>query len=136
MNAEYLEVNAKVRYWEDASVDGIKDVSGTLIPFRFGDLWCPVIRLSDGLVMGWPEGKLAEVYYKVCDEGKYYLLDDQKHRIAERTDYYVPDKFLCHGDDGYGDYIILKINGDGVISDYKLPKIIAEDWKTFTTTKE
>ena len=52
----YIEVSAEVRYWEDATVNGTEDSAGSLIPLRSGDLWRPVIRLSDGMVMDWPAG--------------------------------------------------------------------------------
>ena len=56
MKAIYIEVSAEVRYWEDATINGVEDEKGTLTPFKQGDLWCPVIRLSDGQVMDWPQG--------------------------------------------------------------------------------
>lgn len=37
MNAQYIQVSAQVRYWEDASVNGVFDDDGTLIPLRTGD---------------------------------------------------------------------------------------------------
>jgi hypothetical protein len=36
MNPIYIEVEAEVRYWEDASVNGQEDTDGKLMPFRFG----------------------------------------------------------------------------------------------------
>ena len=36
--AVYLEVEAEVRYWEDATVNGQEDEAGTLIPFKFGSM--------------------------------------------------------------------------------------------------
>ena len=80
--AVYLEVEAEVRYWEDATVNGQEDADGTLIPFKFGTLWTPVIRLSDGKVMSWPEGTTADIHYKVCDAGEYWLADEDG-RIAK-----------------------------------------------------
>lgn len=37
--------------------------------------------------------------------------------------------FLCHGKSGYGDYIILNVDGAGMISDYQRPEIDAADWE-------
>ena len=122
-NPSYLEVCAEVRYWEDASVNGAEDTDGTLIPARVNGNWCPVIRLADGVVMDWPSGTTADIHYKVCDAGEYWLLDDDRNRVAKWSGFYVPSKFLCHGDDGYGDYIILKIGADGMIENYRAPKI-------------
>lgn len=123
MEAIYIEVRAEVRYWESATVNGAIDADGTLIPHRSGDIWAPVIRLADGKVMDWPAGVEADVYYKVCDAGTYFLQDADRKRVAEWAGYYVPNSFLCHGDEGYGDYIILKIGGDGLIRGYTVPDV-------------
>jgi hypothetical protein len=121
--ADFIEVSAEVRYWEDATVNGVEDADGSLIPLKRGDLWCPVIRLSDGMVMDWPAGTEADIHYKVCDAGEYWLLDADRQRVAKWCGYYVPNAFLCHGDNGYGDYIILKIGGDGLIQGWRVPAI-------------
>ena len=119
----YIELSAGVRYWEDATVNGVEDSDGTLVPFRNGENWCPVIRLSDGMVMDWPQGTTADIHYKVCDAGEYWLQDANRKRVAKWTGYYVPDAFLCHGDNGYGDYIIFKVGADGLIEKWKMPEI-------------
>lgn len=123
-NAVYLEVRAGVRYWEDADVDGQEDKLGTLIPMRKDDDWRPVVRLEDGKIIDWPKGTTASIHYKVCDDGDYWLLDENKNRIAKWVGFYVPDEFLCHGDKGYGDYIIFDVLEDGHIKDYRKPEII------------
>jgi hypothetical protein len=122
--AVFIEVEAEVRYWEDATVNGVEDETGTLVPFRFGAKWCPTIRLSDGMVIGWPKGVTADIHYKVCDAGEYWLSSDDE-RIAKWAGFYVPGDFLCHGPDseGYGDYIIFKVGPDGQIQDYERPSI-------------
>lgn len=123
MTPLYIEVSAGVRYWEDATINDQEDINGTLTPFRKGNDWCPVIRLSDGMVMDWPAGMTANIHFKVCDDGEYWLLDEQRQRIAKWAGYYVPNYFLCHGDNGYGDYIILKVDADGVIKSWRSPAI-------------
>jgi hypothetical protein len=125
----YIEVAAGVRYWEDATVNGTEDTDGALIPLRAGGLWKPTIRLADGMAMDWPAGVTARVHYKVCDSGEYWLLDGERRRIAKWGGDYVPSKFLCHGDSGCGDYIILTIGGDGVIEGWRVPTVDAEEWK-------
>ena len=128
--AVYIEVSANVRYWEDAEVNGIEDKDGTLIPFRYGDLWKPMIRLSDGLVMDWPENTQADIHYKVCDAGEYWLCDENKKRISKWNGWSVPNAFLCHGKNGYGDYIIFKVGTDGIIIDWREPIIYEiEEWE-------
>lgn len=119
--ATHIEVEAQVRYWEDASVNGAEDAEGTLIPGRVGDLWKVKINLADGTVMGWPDGTEASIYYKVCDQGLYWLTDAEGNRIAKYRSYYVPDEFLCHGDQGFGDYIIFEVGPDGKIINFDPP---------------
>ena len=121
-----LLVAANVRYWEDAMVNGKEDTDGTLIPLRVGDLWSPIIELATGRVLNWPQGTTAEVHYKVCDAGCYWLEDASGKRLKRENDY-VPSGLLCMGDKGYGDYIILKINADGIIEDWR-PEIDGDDW--------
>ncbi|MDJ0702800.1 MAG: hypothetical protein QNJ46_05920 [Leptolyngbyaceae cyanobacterium MO_188.B28] len=125
----FLRVQANVRYWEDADVNGVEDTHGTLMPHVCGEFWTPTIRLSDGLILDWPQGTTADIHYKVCDQGEYFLLDKQRQKIAKWRGYYVPDDFLCHGSDGYGDYIIFEVNKNGVIENYKPPHINPEEWE-------
>lgn len=128
MEAKYIEVEAEPRYWEDSVVNEQEDTQGTLIPFRFGDKWCFWIRLSDGWIVNWPEGTTANVHYKVCDQGEYWLSTDES-RIAKWKSHYVPDAFLCHGDTGYGDYIIFNVGADGKIEGWKQPEIDQDQWQ-------
>lgn len=127
-NAAYLEVEASVRYWEDAIIDGIEDENGSLIPLRRGGAWCPIISLEFGKILNWPVGVEADIHYKVCDAGEYWLLNEDMDRIGKWRGSYVPDKFLCHGNVGYGDYIIFKVNGSGMIFKWVRPDIYDEDW--------
>lgn len=89
MNPIYIEVEAEVRYWEDASVNGQEDTDGKLMPFRFGKKWCPIIRLDDGYIIGWPKGMTADVHYKVCDAGEYWL-SEEAGRVAKWAGFYHP----------------------------------------------
>lgn len=127
-NARFIEVGADVRYWDDARLNGQEDTAGN-IPLRKGDSWCPVIDLQTGEVIGWPDGVAADVHYKVCDQGEYWLLDESKQRIAKWKGYYVPDDILCVGDNGYGDYIIFKIGVDGRINGWRNPGIDDDEWE-------
>lgn len=116
-NVKFLKVDAGVRYWDDATINGECSEAGDNVPFKSGDRWTPVIDLDEGIIIDWPLGTEAQIHFKVCDDGKYYLLDDSKNVVASRYDY-VPEG-LCHGDDGYGDYIILNVAGDGRIENYQ-----------------
>lgn len=123
----HILAEAGVRYWEDATVNGVQDEDGTLIPCRVGDIWRAKIDLATGVICDWPSGTTADIHYKVCDNGEYWLLDANGSPIARR-DGYVPGVFLCHGDNGYGDYIILKVGSDGQIAHYQRPDI---DWSAW-----
>lgn len=128
LNYPHLIVDARVRYWEDGEVNGAEDADGTLIPFREGESWKPTINLATGTVVGWPEGTEADIHYKVCDDGDYWLGDADGTKRMKWRGSYVPDRFLCHGDRGYGDYIILAVGPDGRIADWERPIIDFDEW--------
>ena len=87
-----------------------------------------VVFYATGAIVGWPPGLTARIHYKVCDCGEYWLGDAAGNRIAKWAGDYVPSRFLCHGGEGYGDYIILTINGDGAIDGYRRPDVREGDW--------
>jgi hypothetical protein len=111
-------VDARVRYWEDAEVNGVSDAEGSLIPCREGNSWKPSIELATGKILGWPMGTTADIHYKICDDGDYWLADSEGNKLFKWAGDYVPDRLLCVGDSGYGDYIILKVREDGRIADW------------------
>lgn len=128
-DATHIEFEAAARYWEDATVNDVEDTDGNLIPGRRGDTWCGRIDLETGRVEGWPEGTVAKIHYKVCDEGLYWLTDRAGNRLTKYRSDYVPDSFLCHGSNGFGDYIILSVDGHGLIADYSRPEIELDEWQ-------
>lgn len=109
-----LSVKAKVRYWEDASINGMEDTDGTLTPCRDGKCWCPEIDVDSGIITNWTKGTSAFIHFKVCDEGSYYLKDDSGEIVAKIEDDYVP-RVMCPDKNGYGDYIIMNIDENGQI---------------------
>lgn len=125
---KYLRARCGVRYWEDGIVDGVPDPDGSRIPCRKGtaedndDLgggeWCPVIDLDSGRIEGWPTGTTASVHYKVCDDGTYDLLDEER-AVVKSIDGYVP-KIMAPADGYGGDYVIMKIGPDGVIENWRV----------------
>ena len=115
---ETLLVDANVRYWEDATVNGVSDKDGDLIPCREGESWKPIINLDTGLIINWEKGKSASIHYKVCDDGEYWLQDIDGNNIAKSKGYYVPD-FLAIDDSGWGDYIIMNVDSDGFIKNWR-----------------
>ena len=129
MSPALLIVSAEVRYWEDATVNGIEDTDGSLIPLRHGEAWRPTIELATGQIRDWPQGVSADIHYKVCDAGQYWLADDTGNKVAKYSGDYVPDNLLCIGDRGYGDYIIMKVGKDGKITGWSQPAIDMAEWE-------
>lgn len=128
-DVKFLLVNAKVRYWEDSEVNGSKDTeSGDHIPCKKGDSWCPKIDIDTGIIVNWRQGTIADIHYKVVDEGVYTLTDAEGNMIVEK-DGYVPD-IMCPEESGYGDYIIMKVRENGQICNWeqKLSYFEEEDY--------
>lgn len=115
-----LLVEAGVRYWEDATVNGVEDEKGDLIPCRFNgsDLWKPIIDIETGIITNWKQGTTADIHYKVCDAGEYWLQDEDGNKIVKAKGYYVPS-FLAPQGSGFGDYIILKVDENGKIAHWR-----------------
>ena len=116
-DVEYLFVEAGVRYWEDGVINGVEDKDGN-IPCRDGDCWKPLININTGKIINWTQGVRANIHYKVCDNGTYKLLDANMELIKKIRDY-VP-KMLSPKEEGWGDYIIMDIDADGQIKDWKI----------------
>ena len=112
----FLKASCGVRYWDDGEVNGKSDDDGK-IPCREGDLWCPLICLKSGIIMNWECGVTASVHYKVCDDGSYALLDKDRDEVIS-IDGYVP-AIMCPEGGGYGDYVIMRIDEDGRILNWK-----------------
>jgi hypothetical protein len=119
VNIVTLHVAAQVRYWEDSEINGESDSEdGKLIPCKEGELWCPIINVDSGIITNWEQGKKAEIHYKICDSGSYYLKDEEGNTVLQIEEDYVP-KMLDPTDDGYGDYIIFNVDENGLIEDWK-----------------
>ena len=116
-DVKYLLAEVGVRYWEDANVNGNEDTNGALIPCRDGEYWKLLIDIETGIITNWDKGTLASVHYKCCDDGLYKLLDENKNEIKS-IDGYVP-KIMCPKENGYGDYVIMDIDENGKIENFK-----------------
>ena len=117
-----LIVKAKPRYWEDATIDGKDDTErGLYIPCKNGDIWNPHIDIDSGIITNWDKGVNANIHYKVCDECGYELLDNDGNVIISFEDGYVPET-LSPKRNGYGDYIIMDIDENGKIENWKFKK--------------
>lgn len=143
-DARFLKVDAGVRYWEDAEVNGKSDtdceetdcspnipcaehVDKGRILCGNNYRWRPLIDIETGQIVNWQQGVIANVHYKVCDDFTCFILDSNKEVVYE-YDGYVP-KVMCPEEDGYGDYIIMNIDENGFIQKwnkehiYKLVKL-------------
>lgn len=116
VNFTHLKVKCGARYWEDATVNGIEDTEGDLIPLKDGDYWCPTINIETGIIQDWPAGTKADVHYKCCDDGDYWLITDKGFEL-KMPGYYVPT-ILDITKEGYGDYVILNIDENGKIANW------------------
>jgi hypothetical protein len=124
-NVKTLLVSAKVRYWEDSCINGITDTKdGSLVPCKNGKNWDLTIDVETGIITNWVKGITANIHYKVCDDGKYTLLDEYNNELVSYESY-VPN-CLCPKEDGYGDYIIMDINENGKINNFEMS---FEEWK-------
>ena len=133
--AVYLKVDAGVRYWEDAEVNGVSDSENPpTIPcaeFIHADneyRWRPIIDIDNGVITNWKKGFTAQIHYKVCDDGIYTVTDKDGNIIVEHEGY-VPS-IMCPEDEGYGDYIIMNIDKNGFIQGWRknlISRIIQEE---------
>lgn len=139
LSATHIEVDAGVRYWEDAVVNGIVDADGLLIFGRdhsaADHTWRIRINLAEGRVEGWPNLMHAAIHYKICDAGLYWLTDADGNRIAKWKGHYVPSEFLCHGDSGHGKYVIFNVLPGGQIEHYQRPQIDIEQWASINSNR-
>lgn len=101
-----VRIFAKVRYMEDFSDDfyGLDDKGYLNLS----------IDADTGHIHGWPKGLVGECYAKICDQGSYYLDGTDGNVFAQLENGYVPS-FLPGK---YGDYLDLKVDGDGIIKDW------------------
>lgn len=138
--SKILKISAGVRYYEDATINGVDDISyeeqkqgiQPRVPCVVEDLnekniedkwkWCPEIDAETGVVLNWTKGVKANIHYKVCDECEIEYFVDGEFVCDNDGYFYCPD-FLCPDDEGYGDYIIMTINEEGQIADWNLQDV-------------
>lgn len=119
-----VKLDAGVRYWEDTDVNGEEDdCDDPKIPgvteVDGEKHWVIEIDTKTGKIKNWPKGVTADVHYKTCDENVITFYNEYGDMLGEEYECYVPD-FLCINDSGYGDYIIMEIDGEGKIMDFEL----------------
>lgn len=115
IDVKFVRMSVAVRYDEDDMPNDF--------PFRKGDVWDITIDIDTGKIENWPAGVEHELYMKVCDQGSYWLLDSDRSMVGWIDEDYVPND-VVPGD--YGDYIDMKIKGDGTIENWpKKPDVSA-----------
>ena len=116
VNITHVHVFCSPRSWEDATVNGVEDTNGELIPLRKEGFWNIVIDIETGIIRDWPQGTTAKVHYKVCYQGMFSLLTDDPYRIESNVDC-VPRIFNLY-DNFDSDYLVLEIDGNGKIQNW------------------
>lgn len=110
-NFDTSEVNDMEDDWENPRMPLVKtDENGE-------KYWNPIILLDEGRIINWPKGTTARIHYKSVDRNEVTLFDENCNVVGKKYKGYVPD-FLCPVDDGWGDYVIMNINGEGIIEDF------------------
>ena len=104
------------RYWEDTSINGVEDTEGDLIPFREGEALKFTIDIDLGKIKDWPSDKEAKIHYKVCDRFSYSVINSDGDIVKTEEDEYMPN-FMPN--DHYGDYLIMNIDNEGNIENWK-----------------
>lgn len=145
LDIKTLFVKAHVRYPEDAMIQegpddawGEDDTDQPKMPCMSyvdctykGWYWCPVIDLATGRIINWKHGVRASISYKVVDEFECYITDADD-KIVTKYEGYVPN-FMSITDVGYGDYVYLEIDENGMIADWSFTD---RDFKEIDETEE
>ena len=81
-----------------------------------------MIDVDTKKLVGWLEtNEIVSIFAKVRDEGIYRYYDKDKNVVLEKENEYVPD-FLQVEEDGFGDYLNMIINKEGVIEKFNIDK--------------
>lgn len=68
------------------------------------------LHIDERRVLDW-DGTARLIHLKVCDQGRYVLLDESGKELAVIDDWYVP---RCVPQE-YGDYVVLDVSSDGTL---------------------
>ena len=116
VDIKYITIEIAVRYEEE-------DIPMNA-PMRDGDLWKASVDIDTGKIIDWPQGQTLDLYMKVCDEGTYRLFDADWTELA-CIDGYVPNGIVPGR---YGDYVGLKIDKLGVITNWPTKPTFDDFW--------
>lgn len=115
-----------VRYPEDNDINGEQDseTEPKLPCLSFSDgewYWKPSIDAQTGQITNWEAGTTASISIKACDACGLKIYDNGKKIYGK--EYYVPD-FLSPREEGYGDYVYMDIDANGIISGWDKTKVL------------
>ena len=116
VDIKYITIEIAVRYEEE-------DIPNNA-PMRDDDMWKASVNIDTGKINDWPKGQTLDLYMKVCDEGMYRLFDADWNELA-CIDGYVPNGIVPGS---YGDYVGLKINESGVITNWPTSPTFDDFW--------
>lgn len=116
LDVKYVRLSVAVRYDDD---DMPYD-----FPFRVNDLWDVTIDIDTGRILDWPQGVSHDLCMKVCDDGSYWLLSEDKSVVSAIENDYVPHSVIPGS---YGDYIELDIDPTGLIRNWD-PDLEEDGW--------
>jgi hypothetical protein len=111
-------IDIKIRYVGDTDDDDVP----TDFPMLSGEIWKATVLIDEGRIIDWPKGVARDLFCKVCDAGVYTLLDHDDNEISVRSGY-VPNN-LVPGE--YGDYVDLKIDTNGIITNWPKSPSVSE----------
>ncbi len=142
---KYLACDVEPRYLEDSEINGEDDLDydeqdrgmDSRMPLmvkrqktvtnvwgtQYNTLdyhWLIIIDLDEGRILDWEKGTVADIHYKVCDQGRYSFLDNDLEEIISSEDtMYVPS-LLDFNNESFGDYMDFTIDEDGYIKEWNL----------------
>ena len=96
----------------DDFVIGTDSADDSSVSYRIGD----IVGNGTGIIQNWEKGKIAEIHYKCCDDGEYWLIADDGFELKYPA-YYVPEILNLTGE-GFGDYVIMTIDENGKIKNW------------------
>ena len=117
VDIKYISICIAVRYEEE-------DIPNNA-PMRNGDMWKVEVDIDAGRILNWPQGQTLDLYMKVCDEGLYRLFDANWNELACIEEGYVPHGIVPGN---YGDYVDLKIDESGVITNWPTRPTFDDFW--------
>ena len=79
--------------------------------------WQPTIDIENGVIINWPKGVKARIFYKVCDDFICTISDENDNEVLQYNGY-VPN-FMALEDEGFGDYIDMVVDGNGTIKGWR-----------------